>query len=60
MAILGWVGGILSLVVFYLATLLVSYLLVEVFEVNGKKNPRYFDAVGEILGAWQGKHCGWV
>lgn len=50
MALLGWVGGVAALVVFFVITLWCLMMLASVYEVNGRKHTRYKDAVYFILG----------
>ena len=47
---LGWVGGVLSLTVFYSVSLLMSLLLARSAEVEGVRQRRYGDAVRVLLG----------
>lgn len=46
----GWVGGIVTLLVFYCITLWSSLLLTECHETGGMKHPTYRSAVLHILG----------
>lgn len=46
----GWVGGIITLLVFYGITLWSSLLLTECHETGGMKHPTYRSAVLHILG----------
>jgi hypothetical protein len=46
----GWVGGIITLLVFYAITLWSSLLLTECHETGGMKHPTYRSAVLHILG----------
>jgi amino acid permease len=50
MAWLGWVGGVLALVAFYVITLWCMWMLADVYEVKGRRHTRYMDAVHSILG----------
>jgi hypothetical protein len=52
----GWVGGIITLLVFYAITLWSSLLLTECHETGGMKHPTYRSAVLHILGEWQARH----
>lgn len=64
MSWLGWVGGVIVLVLFFWITLWSSLLLADMYEVDGVKHPTYRSAVLHILGephplvAWQGGRCG--
>lgn len=46
----GWVGGIITLLLFYGITLWASLLLTECHETGGMKHPTYRSAVLHILG----------
>lgn len=46
----GWIGGIVTLLVFYAITLWASLLLTECHETGGMKHPTYRSAVLHILG----------
>jgi hypothetical protein len=48
---LGWVGGMISMVAFSWATLYTSWLLAEVNIVKGKRMRNYTDNVRVVLGA---------
>lgn len=50
MGTLGWVAGSLTLLFVYLMAMLVSRLLSSIYEVDGVQHPRFFEAVGHILG----------
>jgi hypothetical protein len=50
MSWLGWVGGLVSLLLFYCISLWCSLMLSGVYKVNGKRHPTYSDAVLGILG----------
>jgi hypothetical protein len=64
MSWLGWVGGVIVLVLFFWITLWSSLLLADMYEVDGVKHPTYRSAVLHILGerhplaAWQGGGVG--
>ncbi len=50
LAALGWLGGLLCLCLFYAVSMVASYLLASLYEVNGRKYGRYADAVAAFLG----------
>lgn len=50
MSWLGWVGGLLSLLLFYGISLWCSLMLTSVYKVNGRRHPTYSDAVLGVLG----------
>jgi hypothetical protein len=50
MSWLGWVGGLLSLLLFYGISLWCSLMLTAVYKVNGRRHPTYSDAVLAVLG----------
>jgi hypothetical protein len=50
MSWLGWVGGVIVLVLFFWITLWSSLLLSDMYEVDGVKHPTYRSAVLHILG----------
>lgn len=50
MSWLGWVGGMLSLVLFYAISLWCSLMLTAVYKVNGVRHTTYSQAVLGILG----------
>jgi amino acid permease len=50
MSWLGWVGGLVSLLLFYSISLWCSLMLSGVDKANGKRHPTYSDAVLGILG----------
>ncbi|KAL6784595.1 hypothetical protein ACKKBF_B02430 [Auxenochlorella protothecoides x Auxenochlorella symbiontica] len=47
---LGWVAGPILIIVFYLISLLSSWLLADCYEVEGVENGRYHDIVKHIMG----------
>ena len=47
---LGWVVGVIVLVLFFVITLWCSLLLAEMHEVDGVKHPTYRSAVLAVLG----------
>lgn len=47
---LGWIAGPLCIFAFYAISIVSSWLLASLFEVNGVQHPRYFEAVAAILG----------
>jgi hypothetical protein len=49
----GWVGGIFTLLLFYVITLWSSLMLAECQETNGVKHPTYRAAVLHVLGEQQ-------
>jgi amino acid permease len=53
----GWVGGIITLLLFFAITLWSSLLLTECHETGGMKHPTYRSAVLHILGKQRGA-CG--
>jgi amino acid permease len=46
----GWMGGIITLLVFFAITLWSSLLLTECHETGGQKHPTYRSAVLHVLG----------
>lgn len=50
MSWLGWVGGIISLLLFYAISLWCSLMLTAVYKVNGRRHSTYSEAVLYILG----------
>lgn len=51
MSWLGWVGGLLALLLFYGISLWCSLMLTSVYKVNGRRHPTYSDAVLGVLGS---------
>lgn len=63
LSMLGWLGGVVSLVAFFAVTLVCSFMLADMYEVDGRKHPTYGDAVVCVLGArppGMGGRCGRV
>lgn len=50
MSWLGWIGGLLSLLTFYVSSLWCSLMLAAVYQVDGRTHPTYSAAVSGILG----------
>lgn len=50
MSWLGWVGGLVSLLLFYAISLWCSLMLAAVYKVDGHRHPTYSQAVLSILG----------
>jgi len=50
-SMLGWLGGIVSLVLFFAVTMWCSFMLSDMYEYDGVKHGTYGDAVVNILGA---------
>lgn len=46
---LGWIAGPLLLFVFFCITVMSNYLLVSVYQVNGRQHANYGTAVGSIM-----------
>lgn len=59
-AMLGWVGGIVCLLVFAWITLYTSQLLADVHIVNGKRTRTYIEQVTLIMGRTHGLIITWV
>jgi proton-coupled amino acid transporter len=50
LSMLGWLGGSIALVVFCGVTLWCSFMLSDMYEVDGRKHGTYGDAVISVLG----------
>lgn len=50
LSMLGWLGGIISLVLFFAVTLVCSFMLSDMYEYDGVKHGTYGDAVVNVLG----------
>ena len=53
MSYLGWVGGVVALVAFFVVTMVCSFMLADMYEFDGKRHGTYGDAVVAILGGWR-------
>ncbi|KAI8466468.1 MAG: transmembrane amino acid transporter protein-domain-containing protein [Monoraphidium minutum] len=50
LSMLGVAGGVVALVAFFAVTLLCSFMLADMYEVDGRKHATYGDAVVHVLG----------
>jgi hypothetical protein len=54
LSMLGWLGGCVALVAFFLVTVWCSFMLSDMYEYDGVRHPTYGDAVVNVLGGWGG------